>query len=198
MNNVYLHFIEKIDKNMDSSVLLKGGVYLFLFKNTPFYVGTASIFSNRLFKHKDLFSKGLRTYFPNWIGNMSDNLWSDDNLKEVYVPTTERKGFDKRKSITFWESLDVLIFLFEKYDKHQAEYLEEKLQNFLREALIVNNESVSIALRTTKGRIPGTRSYYFGKPEGGKTQYTFNILNDFNNNDLIKEFLSTNLFKQII
>lgn len=155
----------------------EGGVYIFMYNNYPFYVGTAENgnLGARLNKHYQYFKSRKRTYlneeyfkdFKPWTMGLL-KLNKDNFFEKVFVPgISEIKRneindlkFSEDKSLNFWSGFEIYFGKIENSDKRTLTTLEKNIQ------LALHDASYS-AHKKDIFDIPLTNSTFFGKLEPG-------------------------------
>lgn len=176
---------KKLNRKPDGSInefQEDGGVYIFMYNDYPFYVGTSEKghLNSRISKHASYFKSNKRTYLnTEYFDNFSpwtDGLASLDELNffnNVFVPdlslklekNTNEISFSSEKSLVFWKNLEIYFGSISDSNKKIIVTLEKNLQLALQNIYFTKHRKDMF--------IPKTTSTFFGKVEGG------NFMNDF-------------------
>ena len=145
-----------------------GGVYVFLYNDYPYYVGTAKKdqFGSRLNRHKNLFASAKRTFLdPNHFVAISNVRWidqikkinEDSLLNFVFVPGNPNNKVDQAQGRVFWDKLSIYIGKIHKPEETLIKGVELGLQRFLIKYSSMNENILP--------NIPGRKYTFFGKQE---------------------------------
>lgn len=159
------------ESELRKSAIDGGGIYIFLYNDYPFYVGTAEQgqFGSRLNKHKTLFASAERTFLdPNHFVTISNVRWidqikminEDSLLNYVYVPGNPNNKVDQSFSRVFWEKLSIYIGKIQNPEESLIKGVELGLQRFLIKHASMNESALP--------NIPGRKYTFFGKQESVK------------------------------
>lgn len=160
----------------------EGGVYIFIYRDYPFYVGTSEKghLNSRLKKHASYYKSNQRTYlnteyfdkFSPWTDGLA-LLEEKEFFDNVFVPkiSLEKSKYSSNifqsleKSFSFWKGLEIYFGAISASDKKTIVTLEKNLQIALQNIYFTKHKKDLF--------IPGTISTFFGKVEAG------NFMNDY-------------------
>jgi hypothetical protein len=199
----------KLDRDrmeIDQNFPQEGGVYIFMFNNYPFYVGTAEKgnLGARLNKHYQYFKNRKRTYldedyfrnYTPWTKGLLE-LNTETFFEKVFIPgVSEIKRneindlkFSEEKSLNLWHGFEIYFGKIEKSDKRILTTLEKNLQLALHDiSYVAHNKDIF--------NIPLTNSTFFGKLEPGNFQN--NYIFDLNTNEIPKSELACSIIPLFI
>lgn len=197
----------KLSRSPDGNIIgfqEDGGVYIFMYRDYPFYIGTSEKghLNSRLKKHASYYKTNQRTYlntdyfneFSPWTDGLA-LLDEKEFFENVFVPKisiekakSNFKTFQSlEKSFSFWKGLEIYFGAISDSDKKTIVTLEKNLQIALQNIYFDKHKKDLF--------IPETTSTFFGKVEAGN--FMNDYLFEFDLNSISDTSLATNVFPRI-